>query len=43
MAWKLKRYNIDVAALCETDLTYSGSLVGGVYTFFWGGKGGGEK
>ena len=37
IACELARYNIDIAALCETRLPDEGSLVetGTGYTFFW--------
>ena len=39
MAAELNRYNIDIAALCETRLADEGSLseIGEGYTFFWKG------
>jgi len=39
VAAELSRYNIDIAALCETRLADEGSLteVGEGYTFFWRG------
>ena len=38
---ELARYNIDIAALCETRLAETGDLTehGAGYTFFWSGKG----
>ena len=43
VAKELKRYNIDIAALCETRLSKHGSLIENDYTFFWSGKAEGEK
>ena len=45
VAAELDRYNIDVAALCETRLADEGSLteVGGGYTFFWKGLPSGQR
>ena len=37
-ARELSRYSIDVAALSETRLALSGSLVDQGYTFFWSGR-----
>lgn len=39
IAAELRRYNIDIAALCETRLLDEGSLIeeGSGYTFFWKG------
>jgi len=39
VAAELNRYNIDIAALCETRLADEGSLseIGEGYTFFWKG------
>lgn len=39
VAKELTRYNVDIAALCETRLALSDSLVDGGYTFFWSGRG----
>lgn len=38
LAKELKRYNINIAALCETRLANHGSLVDKSYTFFWSGR-----
>uniref|UniRef100_A0A8C5PLD5 Reverse transcriptase n=1 Tax=Leptobrachium leishanense TaxID=445787 RepID=A0A8C5PLD5_9ANUR len=40
VARELARFNIDVAALCETRLANEGQLteIGGGYTFFWCGR-----
>ena len=35
---ELKRYNIDVAALCKTRFSSSGSLIEHDYTMYWSGK-----
>ena len=43
VAMELSRYNIDIAALCETRLAQSGSIVDNGYTFFWSGKPENEK
>ena len=43
VAKELKRYNIDIAALCETRFTKYGSLVENDYTIFWSGRREGEK
>ena len=40
VATELARYNVDVAALCETRFAEEGSLTekGPGYTFFWSGR-----
>ena len=38
VAKELSRYNIDIAALCETRLAQSDSIEDNGYTFFWSGK-----
>ena len=38
VAMELAKYNIDIAALCETRLSKSGSLNDLEYSFFWSGK-----
>ena len=43
VAMELAKYNIDIAALCETRLPESGSLDDFEYSFFWGGKPEGER
>ena len=43
VAKELKRYNIDIAALCETRLANHGSLVHNGYIFFWSGRKENEK
>ena len=43
VAMSLAKYNIDIAALCETRLSESGSLNDLEYSFFWSGKPGGER
>nr|XP_054749441.1 uncharacterized protein LOC129254921 [Lytechinus pictus] len=45
IASELGRYNIDIAALSETRLAGEGELYerGAGYTFFWSGRGPGEK
>ena len=40
---ELAKYNIDIAALCETRLSESGSLNDLEYSFFWSGKPEGER
>ena len=40
---ELAKYNIDIAALCETRLSESGSLDDLEYSFFWSGKPEGER
>jgi len=35
VAKEFEKYNIEIAAVCETLLAFSGSLIGGGYTFFW--------
>ena len=40
---ELAKYNIDIAALCETRFSESGSLNGLEYSFFWSGKPEGER
>ena len=43
VAKELGKYSIDIAALCETRLALSDSLIDGGYTFFWSGRGEQEK
>ena len=43
VAKELEKYNIDVAALCETRLAGYDSMVDQDYTFFWSGKGEAER
>ena len=43
VAKELEKYNIDVAALCETRLAGYDSMVDQGYTFFWSGKGEAER
>ena len=43
VAKELKRYNIDIAALCETRLANHGSFVDKGYTFFWSERKENEK
>ena len=38
VAMELAKYNIDIAALCETRFSDSGSLDDLEYSFFWSGK-----
>ena len=38
VAMELAKYNIDIAALCETRFSESGSLNDLEYSFFWSGK-----
>ena len=38
VAMELAKYNIDIAALCETRFSESGSLNELEYSFFWSGK-----
>ena len=38
LAMELAKYNIDIAALCETRFSESGSLNDFEYSFFWSGK-----
>ena len=38
VAKELNRYDIDIAALCETRLPDNDSIVDNGYTFFWSGK-----
>ena len=38
VAMELAKYNIDIAALCETRFSESGSLNDFEYSFFWSGK-----
>ena len=38
VAKELSRYNIDIAALCETPLAQNDSILAHGYTFFWSGK-----
>ena len=40
---ELAKYNIDIAALCETRFSESGSLDYLEYSFFWSGKPEGER
>ena len=40
---ELAKYNIDIAALCETRFSESGSLDDLEYSFFWTGKSEGER
>ena len=43
VAMELTKYNIDIAALCETMFSESGSLNDLEYSFFWSGKPKGER
>ena len=43
IATELAKYNIDIAALCETRFSESGSLNHLEYSFFWRGKPEGER
>ena len=43
VAMELAMYNIDIAALCETRFSESGSLNDLEYSFFWSGKPKGER
>ena len=43
VAMELAKYNIDIAALCETRFSESGSLNDLKYSFFWSGKPEGER
>ena len=43
VAMELPKYNIDIAALCETRFSESGSLNELEYSFFWSGKPEGER
>ena len=43
VAMELSKYNIDIAALCETRFSESGSLDDLEYSFFWSGKPEGER
>ena len=43
VAMELTKYNIEIAALCETRLLESGSTNDLEYSFFWSGKPEGEK
>ena len=43
VAMELEKYRIDIAALCETRFSESGSLDDMNYTFFWSGKPNGER
>ena len=43
VAMELAKYNIDIAALCETRFSESGSLNDLDYSFFWSGKPKGER
>ena len=38
VAMELDKYNIDIAVLCETRFSQSGSLNDLEYSFFWSGK-----
>ena len=40
---KLDKYNIDIAALCDTRFSESGSVDDLEYSFFWSGKPEGER
>ena len=43
VAMELAKYKIDIAALCETRFSESGSLDDLEYSFFWSGKPEGER
>ena len=43
VAMELAKYNIDIAALCETRFSESGSLNDLEFSFFWSGKPEGER
>ena len=43
VAMELGKYNIDIAALCETSFSESGSLADLEYSFFWSSKPEGER
>ena len=43
VAMELAKYNIDIAALCETRFSEFGSLDDLEYSFFWSGKPEGER
>ena len=43
VAMELAKYNIDIAALCETRFSESGSLNDLEYSFFWSGNPEGER
>ena len=43
VAMELAKYNIDIAALCETRFSEYGSLKDLEYSFFWSGKNEGER
>ena len=43
VAMELAKYNIDIAALCETRFSESGSLNDLEYSFFWSGRPKGER
>ena len=43
VAMELAKYNIDIAALCESRFSESGSLNDLEYSFFWSGKSEGER
>ena len=43
VAMELAKYNIDIAALCETRFSESGSLNDLEYSLFWSGKPKGER
>ena len=43
VALDLAKYNIDIAELCETKFSESGSLNDLEYSFFWNGKPEGER
>ena len=43
VAMELAKYNIDIAALCETKFSESGNLNDLEFSFFWSGKPEGER
>ena len=43
VAMELAKYNIDIATLCETRFSESGSLNDLEYSFWWSGKPEGER
>ena len=43
VAMELAKYNIDIAALCETKFSEAGCLNDLEYSFFWSGKPEGER
>ena len=43
VAMELDKYNIDIAALCETRFSETGSVDDLEYSFFWSGKPEGER